>query len=48
MLDDAKAVKAEIDGELSSSTQENAAVSGTLCHLDFKQNIPVPPKAGNN
>ncbi|CAL5436542.1 unnamed protein product [Camellia sinensis] len=30
MLDDAKAMKAEIDGELSSSTQENAAVSEVL------------------
>ncbi|THG04564.1 hypothetical protein TEA_028224 [Camellia sinensis var. sinensis] len=30
MLDDAKAVKAEIDGEPSSSTQENAAVSEVL------------------
>ncbi|KAL7204050.1 hypothetical protein ACSBR2_017168 [Camellia fascicularis] len=48
MLDDAKVMKAEIDGELSSSTQEDAVVSGTPCHLDFKQNIPVPPKAGNN
>ncbi|KAL7198540.1 hypothetical protein ACSBR2_020934 [Camellia fascicularis] len=36
MLDDAKAMKAEIDGELSSSTQANAAVSGTPCHLDFR------------
>ncbi|GMP43262.1 hypothetical protein CsSME_00012694 [Camellia sinensis var. sinensis] len=34
MLDDAKAVKAEIDGEPSSSTQENAAVSVLPCdHL---------------
>ncbi|XP_028094744.1 putative threonine aspartase [Camellia sinensis] len=30
MLDDAKAMKAEIDGELSSSTQENAVVSEVL------------------
>ncbi|CAL5382898.1 unnamed protein product [Camellia sinensis] len=34
MLDDAKAVKAEIDGELSSSTQENAAVSDDDCIMD--------------
>ncbi|GMP99342.1 hypothetical protein CsSME_00046845 [Camellia sinensis var. sinensis] len=34
MLDDAKAMKAEIDGELSSSTQENAVVSVLPCdHL---------------
>ncbi|KAF5953311.1 hypothetical protein HYC85_006167 [Camellia sinensis] len=34
MLDDAKAAKAEIDGEPSSSTQENAAVSVLPCdHL---------------
>ncbi|KAL7193477.1 hypothetical protein ACSBR2_025148 [Camellia fascicularis] len=30
MLDDAKAMKAEIDGELSSSTQEDAAASEVL------------------
>ncbi|CAL5331145.1 unnamed protein product [Camellia sinensis] len=35
MLDDAKAMKAEIDGELSSSIQKDAAVSGsTMCHLN--------------
>ncbi|GMP89986.1 hypothetical protein CsSME_00041324 [Camellia sinensis var. sinensis] len=33
MLDDAKAMKEKIDEELSSGTQENAAVSGTPCHL---------------
>ncbi|CAL5331118.1 unnamed protein product [Camellia sinensis] len=35
MLDDAKAMKAEIDGELSSSIQKDAAVSvSTMCHLN--------------
>ncbi|CAL5331163.1 unnamed protein product [Camellia sinensis] len=33
MLDDAKAVKIEIDGELSSSTQEDAAVSVKFYHV---------------
>ncbi|GMP42230.1 hypothetical protein CsSME_00012045 [Camellia sinensis var. sinensis] len=34
MLDDAKAMKVEIDGELSSSTQEDAAVSEDDCIMD--------------
>ncbi|CAL5353289.1 unnamed protein product [Camellia sinensis] len=36
MLDDAKAMKEKIDEELSSGTQENAAVSGCYCSRSFR------------